>query len=144
MKNLYLKTFIIFLTLLITGAFCVANASSGYTKTINIDGNNEVEYTFIKDKEPIVTDTVRSKTTIEKIFIPYNNYGYPYYNQYTYNPNSLYNYGGSYIYIKYPRTYIYHGFKQNPPMHRPNIKPPHKPPIHPPNPPMNGEKPHFP
>ena len=119
MKNLQVIICIVSMFLFMTGTFSVALASSGYTKTIHIEGNNDVEYTYTKDEEPINQTTVPCQNN-NTIIVPQNNIS-PYYNPYTYgHPNS-------YIYMGYPRTYIYAGFMPNPPMHRPPQKPPMQP-----------------
>ena len=141
MKQVQVIICIISMFLFLTGTFSIANASGGYTKTIHIGGSNEVEYTYTKDEEPAVSNTVPSQNTNNTILIQ-NPYAYPYYNPYGYTQNYGYGYSGSHVYVGYPRTYIFPGFKPNPPMHKPNsgtnIKPPHnkKQPMH-----HNSEKP---
>ena len=122
MKKLQIIICIISMFLFLTGTFSVASASSGYTKTIHIGGNNEVEYTYTKNEEPI-NQTILPYQNNNTIIVPQNIIS-PYYNPYTYG------YPNSYIYIGYPRTYIYAGYRPNYPIYKPQFKPPHPPPNH--------------
>ena len=116
MKKLQIIICIISMFLFLTGTFSVASASNGYTKTIHIGGNNEVEYTYTKNEEPI-NQTILPSQNNNTIIVPQNVIS-PYYNPYTYR------YPNSYVYIGYPRTYIYAGYRPNYPMQKPPPKPP--------------------
>ena len=138
MKIKYVLLPAVILALLITNLFISAYAA-GYTKSISIEGTNDVEYTYVKDEEPTIPATMPSSNN--QVIVPVYT---PYYNPYALTPNYGYGYGGSYIQIGYPRTYVFPGFKPNRPIHRPMHKPMHKPEFNPKIPPENKQPSHKP
>ncbi len=115
--------------LLFTGTFSVANASTGYTKTIQQEGSNPVQYTYEqesleKENKKLEEENEKLKEKLEKEKAK-NRYNYypPYY-------GFGYRHSGSYIYIGYPRTYIFGGHRPHYMHPRPHRPPLHRPPHH--------------